>query len=86
MEGFTCGFSVDDYVGSDDGEPIGCDSDTIEREAVENNCDGDSADEVTIGPSEDLECCHRLSSFLSLQHDSDELNKKLSSITEYVRQ
>ena len=50
---------------------IECDSDVIEHEAIENDNDGDSADDVTIGPSEALDRCLRLSSFLSLQHDSD---------------
>ena len=60
------------YIGADEDEPLECDSDTIEREAVENDSDGDSPDEVTIGPSEVLECCLRLSSFLWVQHDSDD--------------
>ena len=47
--------------------------------------DGDSADEVKIGPSEALDCCLRLSSFLSLHYDSDELTKNLANITDHVR-
>ena len=85
MEGLTCSISVDKYIGADDDEPIECDLDTIERMAVENDSDGGSADKVTIGPSEALECCLRLPSFISLQHESDELTKKLASITEHVR-
>uniref|UniRef100_M4B6E2 DDE-1 domain-containing protein n=1 Tax=Hyaloperonospora arabidopsidis (strain Emoy2) TaxID=559515 RepID=M4B6E2_HYAAE len=83
--GLTCGVSVGEYIGTDDDEPIKCDSDKIEHEAIENDNDGDSSDEVTFGPSEALDCCLRLSSFLSLQHDSDELTKNLASITEHVR-
>ena len=81
----TCGVSVGEYVGADDDEPIECDSDVIGHEAIENDNDCDSTDEVTIGPSEAIDCCIRLSSFLSLQHDNDELTKKLASITEHVR-
>ena len=84
MEGLTCGVSVDEYIGADDDEPIQCDSDTIQREAVENDSDGDSTDEVSIALSEALECCLRLSTSLSLQHDNDKLTKKLASITEHV--
>ena len=60
----------------------------IEHEAIEHDNDGDSADEVTIGSSEALDCCLRLSSFLSIQNDSDESTKKLTStsITEHARQ
>ena len=58
----------------------------IEHKAIENDNDSNSADEVTIGPSEALDCCLRLSSFLSLQHDSGKLTKNLASITEHVRQ
>ena len=32
-------------------EPSRCDSDTIESGAVDNDKDGESADEVVIGPS-----------------------------------
>ena len=71
MDGLTCGFSVDEYIGADEDEPIECDSNVIEHKAIENDNDGDSADDVTIGPSEALDRCLRLSSFLSLQHDSD---------------
>ena len=62
MECLTCGVSVVDFIGADDDKQIECDSDVIEHEAIENDNDGDSADEVTIGPSEDLDCCLRLSS------------------------
>ena len=86
MEGLTCSVSVVDYIGADDDDPIECDSEAIEHEAIENDNDGDSADEVTIEPSEALDCCLRLSSFLSLQRASDELMKKLTSITENFRQ
>ena len=86
MEGLTCSVSVVDYIGADDDEPIECESDVIEHEAIESDNDGDSTDEVTIGPSEALDCFLRLSSCLSLQHGSDELKKKLASITEHVRQ
>ena len=55
------------------------------RDAGMNYRDGDSADEVTIGPSEVIVCHIRLSSFLSLQHDSDKLTKKLASITQHLR-
>ena len=48
----TCGVSVDEFVGAGDDEPIECDSDTIEREAVKDDSDGDSVDSVTIRPSE----------------------------------
>ena len=41
------------------------DSDSLECEVVQNDSDGDSADGLTIGPSKALECCLRLSSFLS---------------------
>ena len=58
----------------------------IEHEAIENDSDGDSADEVTMKPSEALDCSLCLSPpFLSLQSDSDELTKKLASTTEPVR-
>ena len=77
---------VVDYIGADDDKPIDCDSDVIEHTAIDNENDGDSAYEVTIGPSEALDCYLRLPSFLSLQHDSDELAKKMASITEHVRQ
>ena len=60
MEGLTCSVSVVGYIGAGDDEPIECDADVIEHEAVENDNDGDSADEVTIGPSEALDCCLRL--------------------------
>ena len=60
MEGLTCGISVDEYIGADDDETIECDEITIVCEAVENEINGDSADEVTIVPSEALECCLRL--------------------------
>ena len=86
MEGLTCGVSVVDFIGADDDKQIECDSDVIEHEAIENDNDGDSADEVMIGPYEAIYCCLRLSSFLSLQDDSEELTKKLASITEHVRQ
>ena len=86
MEGLTCSVSAVDYIGAYDDEPIECDLDVIEHEEMENDNDGDSADEVTIGPSEALPCCLCMSSFLSLQHDSEELTKKLASITEHVRQ
>ena len=66
----------------DDDETIDCDSETIEREAVEEDSNGNSADEVTIRPSKALECCIRLSSILSLQQ---ELTKELVSITDRVR-
>ena len=85
MEGLTCSVSVVDYIGADDDEPIECDSDVVEHEAIKNDNDGDSADEVTIGPSETLDCFLLLSSFLSLQHYSGELTKKLASIAEHVR-
>ena len=85
MEGLTCGVSVGEYIGADDDEPIECDSVVIDHEAIKNDNDVDSAVEVTIGPSEALDCCLRLSSFLSLQNESDELTKKLASITEHVR-
>ena len=77
MDGMTCGFSFVDYIGNDDHEPIECISDVIEHEATENDNDGYSADDVTIGPSEALDSCVRLSSFISLQHDSDKLTKKV---------
>ena len=86
MEGLTFSVSFVDYIGADEDESIECDSDVIEHEAIKNEIDGDSADEVTIGPSEALPCCLCMSSFLSLQHDSEELTKKLASITEHVRQ
>ena len=60
IEGLTCGVSVEKYIGADDDEPIECNSDTIEFKAVENDSDSYSAGEVTIVPSEDLECCLRL--------------------------
>ena len=85
MEDLTCGTSVGEDIGADDDEPIECDPDMIEHEAIENDNDGDRADEVTIGPSEALDCFLRLSPFRLLQHDSDELTKKLASITEHVR-
>ena len=53
----------------------------VEHEPIKNDNDGDSADEVKIGPFEALDCFLSLSSFLSLQHDSDELSIKLASIT-----
>ena len=84
-EGLTWGVSVEENIGADIYETIERDSDTIEREAFENESDGDNADEVTIRPSEALECSLRRSSFLSIQHDIDELTKKLASIIEYVR-
>ena len=80
--GLTYSVSVVDYIGADDDEPTECDEVVIEHQAIENDNDGGIADEVTNVPFEDLECCLRLSSFLSLPHDSDELTKKLSSITE----
>ena len=86
MEGLTCSVSVVDYIGADDDEPIECDSDVVNNEAIESDNGDDSADEVKIEPSEALDCCLRLSSFLSLHHDSDKLTKKLASITEHVRQ
>ena len=52
---------------------------------MENENDGDSADEVMIRPSEALDCRLRLSSFFPLQHDSEELTLKLASITEHVK-
>ena len=85
MESLTCSVSVIDYIGADDDKPIECESDVIEHEAIENDNDGDSADEVTIGPTEALYGCLRLSSFLSLQHSNDKLTKKLASITDQVR-
>ena len=72
MEGLTCNVSVVDCIGADDDEPIECDPDVIEHEVVKDDNDGDSADEVTIGPSKVPDCCLHLSSFLSLQHDSAE--------------
>ena len=86
MVGLPCIVSVVDYIGADDDEPIDCDSEVIEHEVIENDNDGESSDEVTIGPSKALDCCLRLSSFLSLHLDSDEMTKKLASITEHVRQ
>ena len=71
MEGLTCNVSVVDCIGADDDEPIECDSDMIEHEVVDIDSYGGSAHEVTIGPSEDLDCCLRLSSLLSLQRGSD---------------
>ena len=73
------------YIGADEDEPLECDSDTIECEAVENDSDGDITDEVTIEPSEALKCSHRPPSFLSLHQDSDEMTKKLASINEHVK-
>uniref|UniRef100_M4BGG3 DDE-1 domain-containing protein n=1 Tax=Hyaloperonospora arabidopsidis (strain Emoy2) TaxID=559515 RepID=M4BGG3_HYAAE len=35
MEGLTCGVSVSEYIIADDDEPIECDSDVIEHEAIE---------------------------------------------------
>ena len=58
----------------------------MEHEAIEEDNDGDSVDEVTIDPSEALDCCLLLSSFLSLQHASDKLTKMQASITDHVRQ
>ena len=80
IKGLTCIVSVNDYIGADEDDYIECDSNLIEHEAFEQDNDRDSADEVTNGPSEALDCCFRLSSFRSLQHDSDELTKKLASI------
>ena len=37
MENMTCGVSVDKYIGANDDQPIKCDSDMIECEAVEND-------------------------------------------------
>lgn len=71
MEGLKCGVSVDEYIGADVNEPIECDSDMIEHEVVDIDSYGGSAHEVTIGPSEDLDCFLRLSSLLSLQRGSD---------------
>ena len=56
MECLICVVSVDGYIGVDDDEPIECNSDTTQREAVQGYSDGDSADEVTIRSSEALEC------------------------------
>ena len=86
MEGLTRSVSVVDYIRADEDDPIECDSKVIEHETIENDNDGDSADEVTIGSSEAIDCCLLLSSFLSLKHDSDALTKKLASVTEYARQ
>ena len=86
MEGLNWSANVVDYIGADDDEPIDCDSDVREHEAIESDNDGDRADEVTIGPSEAIDCCLRLSPFLSLHHDSDELTKKMTSTTDHVRQ
>ena len=86
MESAACSVSVVEKNGVDYDESIECDSDVIEHETIEHDNDSDSVDEVTIGTSEALECCLRLSPFLSLHHDSDELKKKLASITEHVRQ
>ena len=66
MEGLNCGISVGEYIGADFDEPIECDSDMTEHDAIEDDNDDDSADEVTIGPYEALDCCLRLSSFFSL--------------------
>ena len=76
MEGLNCGISVGEYIGADFDEPIECDSDVTEHDAIEDDNDehdaieddndDDSADEVTIGPYEALDCCLRLSSFFSL--------------------
>ena len=35
MERLTCGVSVSEYIIADDDEPIECDSDVIEHEAIE---------------------------------------------------
>ena len=54
MEGLTCNVSVVDCIGADDDEPIECDSDVIEHEAIDHDNDGDSTYDVKIGPSEAL--------------------------------
>jgi hypothetical protein len=92
MEGLSCDVTVAQYIDAEDDEPIECDQDTLERAAAADCADesadesaGESVDERTIPPSEALDCCLRLSSFLAMQHDSDEAIKRLSSITEHVR-
>ena len=43
VEGLTFSVSDVDFIGADDDEPIECDSDVIEHEAIENDNDCDSA-------------------------------------------
>ena len=85
MEVLTCGVSVEEYIGLDYNQPIECDLDTLEREAVKNDSGGHSVDEIKIGPIEALKRFLRLSSLLLLQLDSNELTKKLASITDHYR-
>jgi hypothetical protein len=88
MTAMNCVEPVDDYIDADDDEPVENDEECIERvddDAVEEEDDDMSGDESDITPSEALACCLRLSTFLSRLHDSDDVSKKLSSVTQHVR-
>ena len=88
MEALQCSMSISEYIDVDSEETIEGSDETIER-CDSNGCGeqggGDSGDEAVMKPSDALASCMQLASFLALQHDSDEIAKKLASVTEYVR-
>ena len=87
MESLSCTRTVHEYIDVDDDESIEGNNDTIERDTSSSLDaeEGGNASDNDVKPTDALASCIQVSSFLSLQHDSDDIALKLASVIAYIR-